>query len=830
MDPTIDTFGYYGLTDLQVDQSRLAHGENRINQKKRGLRDIVVELARDPMLLLLAAACSIYFATGNIGDAVFMLAAIALIISISLFQANRSEKALKALEALTQPECRVIRNGQISWIPVAQVVIGDLILAEEGFAVAADGIILRSNDFSVSEAILTGESEPVMKTSTAENNRVYQGTSVNTGLAICEVIAIGNNTELGKIGKSLENIPQEETPLQKQIKSFVGRMALIGIIFFAVVWTIHFFRSHTLVDSLLKALSLAMSILPEEIPVAFTTFMAIGAWRLSKLGVIVKHISTIETLGSATVICVDKTGTITKNRMELAAVYAFNDRTVTSPAAGNTGANEVIRMAMWASEPIPFDPMEISLHQAYAKITSFDERKLFRIIHEYPLGGQPPFMTHIFEDGNGKRIIGAKGAPEGIMSACKLPPADIEVVKKIIDELSSKGARVLGVASGSFGGGRFPPNQRDIPMTFLGLVAFNDPPKDNMQSVLMAFYDAGIKVKMITGDYARTAVAIAGQINLAERHKVLTGSDLMKMNESEVRKAVEDTGIFARMFPEAKLRILNALKANGHIVAMTGDGVNDGPALKAAHIGIAMGKKGTQIAKEVSSLILSDDDLEKMVSAVAAGRKIYSNLKRAIGYVISIHIPIILTVFIPLVLGWAYPTIFTPVHVIFLEMIMGPTCSIIYENEPMEHSLMRQKPRPFTTTFFNARELTSSIVQGTVISLGVLGVYQYSFYNGYDEYLTRAMVFATLICANIFLTLVNRSGTNPVWVSIRYKNPLIPVIVSITFILAGVILYVTPVSDFFAVRSLTLQQAMICFGAGLMSVIWIEIPKFGRLR
>ena len=296
------------------------------------------------------------------------------------------------------------------------------------------------------------------------------------------------------------------------------------------------------------------------------------------------------------------------------------------------------------------------------------------------------------------------------------------------------------------------------------------------------------------------------------------------------KRFVETTSIFARMFPEAKLRILNALKSNGHIVAMTGDGVNDGPALKAAHIGIAMGKKGTQIAKEVSSLILSDDDLEKMVSAVASGRKIYSNLKKAIQYIISIHIPIILTVFVPLVLGWIYPSIFTPVHVIFLEMIMGPTCSIIYENEPMEASLMNQKPRSLSRTFFNARELLVSITQGVVIAAGVLGVYQYSVSHHFDEHLTRSMVFATIISANIFLTLVNRSTINPVWVSIRYHNVLIPVIVLFTLILATLILYVSPVSAFFEVRSLSLQQVLLCVGVSFASVIWIEAIKLVRNR
>jgi Ca2+-transporting ATPase len=829
-DSVSGTFGYEGLTDLQVQLSRQAHGENRVDRQKSGLPEILADLAKDPMLLLLIVACSIYFLTGDTGDAIFMLFAIALTTSISLYQDHRSRKALKALETLNLPECRVIRNGRITSIPIAEIVIGDTLLAEEGSSVAADGKILHSNDFTVNESILTGESLAVAKAQADKNNNVYQGTTVVSGLAICEVIAIGANTELGKIGKSLETIHHEETPLQKQIRTFVSKMALIGIIFFAAVWGINFLKSGHLLDSLLKALSLAMSILPEEIPVAFTTFMAIGAWRLSKLGVIVKHTSTIETLGSATVICVDKTGTITKNRMELSSVYSFNGDVSVEPSENSPEGNQVITMAMWASEPIPFDPIEVALHSAYIQRTNRDERNTFKMIHEYPLGGRPPMMTHIFEDGNRNRIIAAKGAPEGIMAICKMSAIDVNKLKQLIDKLSGKGARILGVATGHFEGNDFPKDQHEIPFRFTGLVAFYDPPKDNIEQVMRSFYDAGIKVKMITGDHPQTASAIAEQINFDERKAVLTGDELMQMDDRQLQGTVQKIGIFARMFPEAKLRILNALKANGEIVAMTGDGVNDGPALKAAHIGIAMGKRGTAIAKEVSSLVLSDDDLEKMVSAIASGRKIYSNLKKAIQYIISIHIPIILTVFVPLVLGWVYPSIFTPVHVIFLEMIMGPTCSIVYENEPIERSLMTTKPRAFTKTFFSARELILSVIQGLAISIGVIFIYQYSVHHQFDEQLTRAMVFATIIWSNIFLTLENRSVTKPAWISVGYTNVLIPVIVLMTLIFSAAILYVKPIAGFFEVYPPSPSQVLLCGAVGLLSVVWIELLKLVKYR
>ncbi len=376
---------------------------------------------------------------------------------------------------------------------------------------------------------------------------------------------------------------------------------------------------------------------------------------------------------------------------------------------------ELIRLAMWASEPIPFDPMEIALHQAYADSAAPDERPQYSMIHEYPLGGKPPMMTHIFENKQGHRIIAAKGAPEALIQVSKLTDERKQEIEAMIQRILGKqGYRLLAVGEALFSGNDFPALQQEFQFTFKGIVAFYDPPKKNIDKVLKDFYQAGIVVKIVTGDNTATTLAIARQIGFKGTEKSLTGEELMNLSTEELQERVMDTNIFSRMFPEAKLKIINALKAKHEIVAMTGDGVNDGPALKAAHIGIAMGKKGTEIAKQAASLILLEDDLSKMVDAVGAGRKIYANLKKAIQYIISIHIPIILTVFVPLAFGWIYPNIFSPIHVIFLELIMGPTCSIIYENEPMEKNTMLQKPRPFTTTFFKWKELATSVVQGLV--------------------------------------------------------------------------------------------------------------------
>lgn len=825
-----NNFNIKGLSSEQVLEAKEKYGYNRLNYKKENSLWVAFKrFIQDPMIVLLLVASSIYFISGKVGDGIFLVSAIVLISAISSFQYARSRNALEKLKDFTQPKCKVIRDGKLEEINSEELVVGDSLRVEEGIAISADGIIVHSNDFSVNESILTGESLSVYKDQTKEDNLIYQGTTVAGGLAIATITAIGNETKLGKIGKSLENIKEEKTPLELQIGNFVQKMVMVGGLIFMGVWVINYFHSYNILDSLLKALTLAMSIMPEEIPVAFTTFMAIGAWRLMKKGIIVKQMKTVETLGSATVICTDKTGTITENKMSLAKIFAITAPKISNPEeALIEDEKNLIKLAMFASEPIPFDPMEVALHETYTKISPNDERKDYKMKHEYPLEGKPPMMTHIFENESGKRIIVAKGAPEALMKVSNLSTTEKQQVEEAITTLTQEGYRILGVGEAVFEGDNFPTAQQEFRFNFKGLLAFYDPPKQNIQKVFEDFYRAGIAVKIITGDNAATTIAIAKQIGFQGFEKSLTGDELMQLSEADLPQKVADTNIFTRMFPEAKLKIINALKAKNEIVAMTGDGVNDGPALKAAHIGIAMGKKGTEIAKQAASLILLEDDLSKMVEAVAMGRKIYVNLKKAIQYIISIHIPIVLIVFIPLVLGWIYPNIFFPSHIIFLEMIMGPTCSIIYENEPMEKNTMSQKPRPFTNTFFNGKELGISIIQGLMISLGTLILYQYAVNQGFNEAITRTMLFTLLITANIFLTLVNRSFYYSILTTLQYKNNLVLLIISITVVILGLLLYIKPLTEFFQFEHLTLFQLGISVGIGFLSVIWYEAVKFWK--
>lgn len=823
-----NNFNIQGLSGEQVVAAREKFGGNElVFRKENGFIKAVKSLAKEPMVILLLVASAIYFITGKVGDGIFLASAIVLVSAISLYQESRSRNALEKLKDFTGLNCTVIRNGKVAGVKNDELVIGDSLMVEEGNSIAADGIIVHSNDFSVNEAVLTGESFAVFKDKSAKDNVVYRGTTAASGLAIVTITAIGNETKLGKIGKSLQSIPEEKTPLEKQINRFVKKMAIAGAIVFVIVWAINYFRTYQLLDSLLKALTLAMSILPEEIPVAFTTFMALGAWRLMRLGIVVKQMKTVETLGSATVICVDKTGTITENKMSLAKLFVLSSKKFSDPQhALGDDEKSLIRLAMWASEPIPFDPMEVALHSVYAGIMTADERLEYRMIHEYPLGGKPPMMTHIFENSSGNRIIAAKGAPEALIAAGNLSGKEKTEVEGAIETLAQNGFRVLGVGEAAFSGTNFPATQQEFGFDFKGLIAFYDPPKKNIQLVLNDFDTAGIKVKIITGDNAATTAAIAKEIGFRGYDKTITGDELLKLSGVALSEKVEATNVFTRMFPEAKLKIINALKSQNEIVAMTGDGVNDGPALKAAHIGIAMGKKGTEIAKEAASLILVEDDLAKMVNAVAMGRRIYANLKKAVQYIISIHIPIVLTVFLPLALGWIYPNIFSPVHIIFLELVMGPTCSIVYENEPMEKNSMKQGPRMATNSFFSWKELSTSIIQGLMIAAGVLATYRYAVGQGADEALTRTMVFTVLITANIFLTLINRSFYYSVLTTLRYKNNLVFIVIGITVGLCVALLFIKPLTVFFGFERMSLLQLVTSVSFGFASVMWYEIVKF----
>ncbi len=818
-----------GLSDSEVKKAQEQYGNNAIKSDQNSAwYSLLFDILKEPMTLILIAVSIIYVLVGDLGEAAFMFVAIVAVTGISFYQDSRNQKALQELEKLNEPLSSVIRNGRLVEIPTHEITIGDLCVTEEGKMINADGNIVHSNDFSVNESALTGESMSVFKD--IEHPEIYSGTLTVSGLAIFEVTAIGAGTKLGKIGMSILSIKEEKSPLQFQIEKFVKGMAIIGIIVFVMVCGFNYFQTKDIVSSLLNGLTLAMSILPEEIPVAFTTFMALGSWKLLREGIIVKKSSVVETLGSTTVICSDKTGTITENSMKLKAIYDAKTSSVFDENQfKNVEISEIIQYAMWSSEPVPFDPMEKTLHRVYEQ-TQLDERNQYQMFFEYPLSGKPPMMTHCFKNNKNQRIIAAKGAPEAILNVSNLSKEEKNQLKKVIDDFGLKGFRLLGVAKSNFEEDNFPKHQQDLPFEFLGFVVFYDPPKKGINTVFQQIYDAGIKVKVITGDNAETTKSIAEQAGILHAENSITGSEIAQLSEKDLLQTAHDKVLFARMFPEAKLAVVKALKEDGEVVAMLGDGVNDGPALKAAHIGVAMGEKGTEIAKQAAQLILTNDDLGKLVVGIAAGRRIYTNLKKAVQYIISIHIPIILIVSLPLFLGWAFPQIFTPVHVIFLELVMGPTCSIVYENEPLEKDSMKRKPRPMTETFLNWKELSTSIIQGIIITLGLLFVYQYTYQLGGNEEKTRAMVFTTLIFSNVWLSLTNRSFYYSLLSSFRNKNNLMLYVTVLTLVILFAILYIQPISLFFKVTSLNLNELGIAMLVAMLSVLWFEVYKCIKRR
>lgn len=817
-----------GLTTAEVEARRKQFGSNTIELKADRVFLIVLkEIILEPMFLLLLAACILYFLTGQQQEGIIMLVSIFLVAGISIFQEYRSRNAIAALKKLSQAHVNVLRNGKEEKINIEDVVLDDLILSEEGELIAADAELIESRDFTVNESILTGEAFAITK---QIGEQLFRGTLVTSGRAIARVKAIGKETAFGKVANAVQDVQIQKTPLQLQIKSFVKNMVLIGAIAFILVVLLNYSQTHELITSIMQGLTLAMSILPEEIPVAFSTFQALGAFRLLRQNIIVKQPQYVETLGAASVICADKTGTLTENKMSIEWLYNGTNNKIISTTEEKL-PNELIEFAMWSSETSPFDPMEKAIHQLYEKTTAFDLRIHHDQVHEYPISGIPPIMTHIFQHKKeGVHVIAAKGAVERIIRICALTGERATLVSKQALDFAKQGLRVLGVAKGSWNGQRWPEDQDDFNWTFLGLIAFQDPPKANIKETIKEFTEAGISVKMITGDYPETAAAIAKQIGLPQGDEILTGEKIKGLSVESLKEKIKHVNIFARMFPEAKLKIINALKDNGEIVAMTGDGVNDGPAMKAAHIGIAMGKRGSEVAKSAASLILTDDDLGHMVDAVALGRKIYDNLKKAIQYIVSIHIPIILIVTLPLVLGWTFTEIFSPVHVIFMELIMGPTCSIIYENEPMEPGTMNRPPRLMTNTFLSLRQLMISVVQGLMITAGCL-IIGYAFIKqDYANDTIRTIIFTTLLLSNVFLTLSNRSFYHSIWKTFRYKNNLLPAILTITLLFILALLYIPELQDLFRTTSLSIQQLGYCTATALISTWWIELIKWLKRR
>lgn len=820
LEKNIQTLNVKGLTDLEVLSSRDKFGNNEdIDFESKSKFSLLLHFFSEPIILLLLASCIIYLILKEYNDALFLFIATLIISTISYYQEERTKKALDELNIVNAPLIEVLRNNKYVKISRNNLVVGDIIRLEEGQTIPADLRIIQSFDLTVDESIITGESSAVYKTSNFESqSTLFKGTTINSGQAIAKVLHVGVKTELGKIGLQLGKIEETKSQLEKQISQFVRNMVIIGSVAFLLVFVLNYINEGNLIFSLLQALTLAMSILPEEIPVAFSTFMAIGSYRMMKKGILISKISIVETLGKTDVICLDKTGTITENKMKLISTFSF-EKGIMLPGEKEYD-REIIEFAMLASEIEPFDKMEKEIQLHFKSMETTKIRIPSSIYKEYPLGGDPPFMTHVYKNKKGDYTVAAKGAPEGLIKFANISEEEKSLWNTVLERYTTNGYRVLAVANAIWDKSDFPKSQFEFKFKILGLIAFFDPPKINSKNAISELKNAGVKVKIITGDNENTAQFIAKEIELGSNINAITAKQMSKLSDNELRETVKSVNVFARMKPIDKLRIIQALQKEKLVVAMTGDGVNDAPALKAADIGIAMGDGGTSVARKSSNIVISNSDLNLIISAVFIGRKIYANLKKAIKYIISIHIPIILLVLAPLLFNWNLTAIFSPLHVIFLELIMGPTCSIVFENEPLENAEYNANVEGDRDSLFQGTELLESIFQGLLISASLLLAYWFLMENGYSENFIRSVVFFSLIASNIFLTLFNTSSKN---LFSKIRNKLIPLIIGITVVLSLAIYHVAYLRSLFELEQISYSQLFLVLLIGFLPVALMSL-------
>ncbi len=777
---------FVGLSEEEASRRFTSEGPNELpSAKKRGPLHIAMEVIREPMFILLLACGSLYLILGDFKEALLLLAFVFVVAGITFFQERKTERALEALRDLSSPRAMVIRSGAKKRIAGREVVRGDILVLSEGDRVPADSTVLECNSLSVDESLLTGESMPVSKTP-ANNSQVtlgrpggedtpflFSGTLIVQGQGLAEVQAIGLQTEIGKIGKALQTLEVESTPLQQQTGKLVRLFAVIGLTMCsAVVLTYGLTRGDWL-KGILAGLTLGMAMLPEEFPVVLTIFLALGAWRLSKHSVLTRRIPAVETLGATTALCVDKTGTLTLNQMSVADLCV--DGEILPIAAQSNSLPEkfhaVVEYAILASPVDPFDPMEKAMREL-GKRTLVNTEHLhsgFDLLREYPLSRELLSMSHVWQSPDrSKFIIAAKGAPEAIASLCHFSGAERIALTRQIEILAAKGRRVLGVARATFHkSDHLPEAQHDFDFEVVGLLGLTDPVRPGVPQAIAECRKAGIRVIMITGDYPGTAQSIAREIELQNASEVISGPELEGMSDEVLAVRVRTVNLFARMVPEQKLRLVQALKANGEVVAMTGDGVNDAPALKAAHIGIAMGNRGTDVAREAGSIVLLDDAFESIVKGVETGRRIFSNLKKAMLYIFVVHVPIAGLSLVPVVLGW--PLMLLPVHILFLELIIDPACTVVFEAEHDERGTMTRPPRSLKEALFGMRSLLVGLVQGGAILAGelIIAFWAMTIYGGQ---VARAAAFTIMVLCNLGLILLSRASGRSLLETIGKRN------------------------------------------------------------
>ena len=866
---------FNGLSSQEAGDRLKQHGYNELpSTQHRTFLRIALDIIQEPIFLLLIACGVIYLFLGDAQEALILLGFVFFIIGINLYQEQKTERSLEALRDLSSPRALVIRDGERQRIAGREVVQGDLIVVEEGDRVPADAILLWSTHLTIDESLLTGESVPVRKrTIQLEEDpeklsatlrpggddlpTVYSGTLAVQGQGIAQVQATGIGTEMGKIGKALQTVEPEDTVLQKETRRIVGKLTMIALAICAAVVVIYGLTRADWLHGFLAGLALAMAILPNEIPVVLAIFLALGAWRFSQKQVLTRRIPVVETLGSATVLCVDKTGTLTLNQMAVKQLLVYSgsnaylyDVTLHEREPLPEVLHPLIEFGILASRKDPFDPMEKALQQIGWNYLAKTEHlhSDWQLLREYPLSTDLLAMSCVWESLTGELTVAAKGAPEAIADLCHFSPIQQQELVEQIQAMAGEGLRVLGVAQGRKMGtlpkthalessgppaylesdDRLPVQQHDFEFEFVGLIGLEDPVRPTVAPAIAECYGAGIRVVMITGDYPVTAQNIARQIGLRPLDKVITGRELEQMGESELRDRIQSTNIFARVVPEQKLLIVNALKRSGEIVAMTGDGVNDAPALKSAHIGIAMGERGTDVARESADLVLLKDDFSSIVESVKLGRRIFDNLKKGMAYTLAVHVPIAGMSLIPVMFGW--PLVLLPIHIAFLHLIIDPACTVVFEAEPAESDIMRRPPRNPKEPLFSRRTLRLALLQGTSVLVVLVIVFAIAYSNGNSEFNARALAFTTLIISNLAMILTNRSWSRTIPEMLQAPNRALWWVIGGGLLFLGLVLYVPLLRHLFSFSFLHTDDLLVSLVSGVVSIFWFEGLKLWNRR
>ena len=818
---------WQGLTDLEAQRRLRQFGPNTLPvAHKATIFSIAFATLKEPMLVLLLSTGVVYLLIGDLREAIAILASIFLVIGISVVQKQKTERTLEALRDLTSPRALVVRAESTRRIPAREVVPEDIVVLNEGDRVPADAQVVESVLLALDESLLTGESLPVQKVAAlgenslgevdATNSRVYSGSLVIRGHGIARVTDTGAQTEIGKIGRHLGHLVTESSNLEKETTKLVRLFGLVSILVCVLVAVAYGLLRGNWVKGVLSALALAIAMLPEEFPVVLTIFMALGAWRISRKKVLTRRFPAIEMLGSATVICVDKTGTLTENRMAVQEVFASRSQ------QENRSRDNVLWMGALASDQNTLDPVDKAIHAA----TNLHETP-GRLIREYPLSSDCMLIAKAYADSDRSILLAAKGAPEEILKLAPMPASVRREVDSALKTMTDEGMRVIAVATERISSSEIlPVDKRQLRLELVGLIGLADPIRPTVPNAIAELAQAGVRVVMITGDYSGTARAIAGQAGLAKSDEAITGQTLEQMDESALRSAVRDCNVFARVRPDQKLRLVEALKSNGEVVAMTGDGVNDAPALKAAHIGIAMGARGSDVAREAAALVLADDDFPAIVSAVSLGRRIYDNLTKAVRFVFAAHVPIAGLAVLPVIFNW--PILLMPLHIVFIELIIDPACSMAFEAEPAEPGIMQRKPRAKDARLFDRSTVFIGLLQAVGLLLAVLLTFAFSMRSGHTAVDARTIAFITLVVGNVVLIWANRSARKTVLESRENRNPALWLVTFGSTATLFVVLYVPYLRILFQFSVLHLNDLAVALVLGSISITWFEVLKLVR--